>query len=340
MASIIPFRGGWRAYLHIHGRRETKVFRTKREAKEWAETREAQLEAGGAAITFGYAAERWFAQRGADADVEAMVRRHVLPVLATKKLTEITRLDLVELVRGISGRGRVETAHRVGQRIRQIFDSAVDHGEIDTHPAAGLARVLPTVQPKPMGAIRAEELPELMRAIDTYHDPVTRAGLNLLAYTFVRTAELIRGTWVELKDAETWLIPYPRMKAKLPHVVPLARQVREILADLRTIAPENPHFLPSSMNPMCGLSDNTLLFAIYRLGYRGRMTGHGFRSVASSVLNECGLWSPDAVERQLAHKENNRVRAAYMRADFLEERRRMMQWWADHLDASRSKTHA
>ena len=118
MASIVPFRGGWRAYLHIHGRRETKVFRTKREAKEWADARVAQLEAGGAAITFGYAAERWFAQRGADADVEAMVRRHVLPVLATKKLTEITRLDLVDLVRGISGRGRVETAHRVGQRIR------------------------------------------------------------------------------------------------------------------------------------------------------------------------------------------------------------------------------
>jgi len=293
------------------------------------------LEAGGAAITFGAAAERWLLQK-ADADVESMVRRHILPALASRKLSEITRLELVGLVRAISETGRIETAHRVGQRIRQIFDSAVDHGEIMMHPAADLARILPTVQKKPMGAIRPHELPELMRAIDTYPDPVTRAGLQLLAYTFVRTSELIRATWAELKDAETWVIPDPRMKAKLPHVVPLAPQVRAILADLRTLAPDNPHFLPSSVNPMCGLSDNTLLYALYRLGYRGRMTGHGFRSVASSVLNECGLWSADAIERQLAHQESDRVRAAYMRADFLDERRLMMNWWADHLDASSS----
>lgn len=339
MASIVPYRGGWRAFLYVNGTRETRVFRTKREAKDWADAREAELEAGGAAITFGAAAERWLLQK-ADADVEAMVRRHVLPALGSRKLAEITRLELVGIVRGISETGRIETAHRVGQRIRQIFDSAVDHGEITMHPAADLARVLPAVQKKPMGAIRPEELPELMRAIDGYPDPVTRAGLQLLAYTFVRTSELLGATWAELKDAETWVIPGERMKVKRPHVVPLSPQVQAILADLRTVAPENPHFLPSAVNPMCGLSDNTLLYALYRLGYRGRMTGHGFRSVASSVLNESGLWSHDAIERQLAHRETDRVREAYHRAEYLEERRRMMSWWADHLDASRSSTQA
>ncbi|HXR93552.1 MAG TPA: tyrosine-type recombinase/integrase [Steroidobacteraceae bacterium] len=337
MASIVRHGDGWRAFLWVEGKRETRVFRTRREAKEWADAREAELEAGGSGITFGAAAERWLLQRN-DADVEAMVRRHILPALAERKLAEITRLELVALVRGIAENGRIETARRAGQRIRQIFDSAVDHGEISMHPAADLARVLPATAKKPMGAIRADELPDLMRAIDGYTDPITRAGLNLLAYTFVRTQELIRATWPELKDGETWLIPDPRMKARVPHVVPLARQVQAILADLRTLAPDNRHFLPSTVNPMCGLSNNTLLYALYRLGYRGRMTGHGFRSVASSVLNESGLWSRDAIERQLAHKESDHVREAYHRAEYLEERRRMMQWWADYLDASRSST--
>lgn len=329
---------GWRAHLYVGGRRESQVFRTRREAKEWADAREAELEAGGAAITFEAAAERWFLQR-VDAEVEASVRRHVLPTLGKRKLAEITRLELVGLVRGIAEKGLVEMSHRIGQRIRQILDSAVDHGDIQMHPAANLARVLPAVQRRPMGAIRPAELPQLLRAIEGYPEPVTRAGLLLLAHVFTRTAELIGGRWEEIRDPETWVIPAKRMKVKKrPHVVPLSPQVQAILADLRAVAPENPYILPSAVNPMLGLSDNTLLYALYRLGYRGRMTGHGFRSVASTVLNESGLWSRDAIERQLAHRETDHVREAYHRAQYLEERRLMMTWWSSYLEERRSST--
>lgn len=337
MASIVRHGEGWRAHVYVGGRRESQVFRTRREAKEWADAREAELEAGGAALTFGAAAERWFLQKD-DSEVEASVRRHVLPILANRRLSEITRLELVGLVRGIAEKGLVEMSHRIGQRIRQILDSAVDHGDIQMHPGANLARVLPAVQRRPMGAIRPDELPHLLKAIDTYQEPVTRAGLHLLAHTFPRTVELIGAKWEEIRDPETWVIPAKRMKLKRPHVVPLSPQVRGILDDLRTIDPENPYILPSAVNPRLGLSDNTLLYALYRLGYRGRMTGHGFRSVASSVLNECGLWNRDAVERQLAHRETDRVREAYHRAEYLEERRRMMAWWSDYLEARRSAT--
>ena len=337
MASIVRYGEGWRAHIYVAGRRESRVFRTRREAKEWADAREAEIEAGGAALTFGDAAERWFLQRN-DAEVEASVRRHVLPTLASRKLSDVTRLELVGLVRGIADKGLVEMSHRIGQRIRQIFDSAVDHGDIQMHPAADLARVLPAVQRRPMGAIRPAELPQLLQAIDGYPEPVTRAGLMLLAHTFPRTVELLGATWDEIREPDTWVIPAERMKVKRPHVVPLSLQVQAILADLRTVAPENPHILPSAVNPMLGLSDNTLLYALYRLGYRGRMTGHGFRSVASSVLNESGLWSHDAIERQLAHRETDRVREAYHRAEYLDERRRMMTWWSDYLEARRAAT--
>ena len=234
--------------------------------------------------------------------------------------------------------GKVETAHRVGQRIREIFDLAVDHGDIETHPAAGLSRVLPAATKKPMGAIPPQELPKLMADIEGYAEPITRAGLLLLAHTFTRTSELIGATWDEIKDPDTWVIPEERMKVRRPHVVPLSRQVREILDDLRGVVEGNPYILPSTVNPMLGLSSNTLLFALYRIGYRGKITGHGFRVLASTILNESGKFSRDAIERQLAHRETDRVREAYMRAEYLEERRRMMAWWSDHLEASRASS--
>src|SRR5690606_32155391 len=125
-------------------------------------------------------------------------------------------------------------------------------------------------------------------------------------------------------------------KMRIPHVVPLSVHVRKILDELRPMTDDSPFVLASPTNPCAPISKNTLLFALYRLGYRGRMTGHGFRSVASTILNESGKWSRDAIERQLAHKETGRVREAYHRAEYIEERRRMMEWWSDYLAASAS----
>lgn len=345
MASIVPHKEGWRAHIFVGSKRESKSgFRTKREATAWAERREEQLKTGGAAVTFAQAAESWLALKLPTLDsaanqrtIESSINTHVLPLIGHRKLSEITRPELVGLVTTLAKTGKVETAHRVGQRIRQIFDHAMDRGDIQNHPAADLSRVLPVSVKKPMGAIKPDELPRLLAAIEGYSEPVTRAGLLLLAHTFTRTSELIGATWDEIRDEDTWVIPADRMKVRRTHVVPLSAHVRAILSDLRAMNDENRFILPSQINPMLGLSNNTLLFAIYRLGYKGKMTGHGFRSVASTILNESGKWSRDAIERQLAHRETDKVREAYMRAEFLDERRRMMAWWSEYLHVVASR---
>lgn len=345
MASYVRHGDSWRAHIYVKGARESKLFRTRREAESWAVRRERELTNGASALTFGEAAGRWLAwklprltnaenQRG----VEQSIRDHALPELGHRKLSEITRKELVKVVRNLADRDRIETAHRLGQRIRAIFDHAIDHGDIESHPASGLSRVLPKRQTQHIAAIEPSELPALLRAIDEYSEPVTRLGLLLMAHTFTRTSELIGARWEEIRDPETWVVPEERMKRRIPHVVPLSNQTQEILTQLRPMTDESPYILASPFHPQASISNNTLLFALYRLGYKGRMTGHGFRSVASTVLNESGKWSQDAVERQLAHRETDRVREAYHRAEYLDERRRMMAWWSDYLAASASST--
>lgn len=344
MASILPHGDGWRAHVYVKGTRESKTFRTKREAERWAIEREKELEAGGSATTFGEAAERWLKLKTAELTnaanvrtVEQSIRDYVLPDLEHRKLHELTRRELVKVVRAVADRGNIETSHRVGQRIRAILDNAVDHGDIESHPGAGLARVLPKAKKKRMAAVKPEELPALLMAIDTYPELITRIGLHLLAHTFVRTSELIGARWDEFVD-DVWLIPADRMKRPIPHVVPISTRVRAILDTLRPITDESPYLLASPVNRDASISNNTLLFALYRLGYKGRMTGHGFRAVASTILNQSKLWSPDAIERQLAHKETDEVREAYNRAEYLDERRQMMEWWSNYLAARAATT--
>ena len=347
MASITHYGEGWRAHLFVAGRRESRLFKLRREAERWAAKREAELRGGGTALTFAESAERWLAQHlpelshaNSQRTVEQSIRDYVLPVIGSRRLDELHRADLVDVVRRVAAAGKVETAHRLGQRIRAILDHAVDHGDIESHPGAGLSRVLPAVEKTPMAAVTPGELPALLSAIETYPEPVTRLGLLLLAHTFLRTSELIGAQWSEIRDLETWVIPEERMKRRLPHVVPLSRQVRALLDELRAMTEEeSPYILASRQNPRCSISNNTLLFALYRLGYKGRMTGHGFRAVASTVLNESTLWGKDAIERQLAHRETDQVREAYHRAEYLDERRRMMAWWSGYLEESRSSTH-
>lgn len=344
MASYVRHGDGWRAHVYVNGVRKSKKFRTRREAESWAVRTERDLAEGGGATTFGEAAERWLkwklpqlSNAENQRTVEQSIRDYVLPDLAHKKLADIKRKDLVSVVRAVEEKGRGETAHRIGQRIRAIFDHAIDHGDIESHPATGLARVLMPVDTKRMPAITPAELPQLMQDVQGYPEPVTRIGLELLAHTFVRTSELIGARWGEFQG-DVWVIPEERMKLRLPHVVPLSSHVRGLLEQLRPMTDETPFVLASPTHRQNPISNNTLLFALYRLGYRGRMTGHGFRSVASTILNESGEWSRDAIERQLAHRETDQVREAYHRAEYLDERRRMMQWYSDHLAANASTT--
>jgi integrase len=186
-----------------------------------------------------------------------------------------------------------------------------------------------------MAALPASELPTFLRKIADYDGEVqTRLALRLMALTFVRTTELRGATWGEIDfDKAEWTIPAERMKTNTPHHVPLSQQAVEAFRTLQLMNGKWP-WVFAGRAPTTPMSKNTVLFALYRMGYHGRMTGHGFRALASTALNEMG-YRPDVIERQLAHTEKNAVRAAYHRSQYLEERRTMMQQWADYLDSQR-----
>lgn len=208
-------------------------------------------------------------------------------------------------------------------------------GRCSRNPVTDLKGALTPHKKRNQAAVKLEELPELIRAISRYEtigDKQTQLALQLLALTFVRTNELIGALWTEFDlNNAIWIVPAERMKMNNEHVVPLSSQALTIIAELKTIAGDSRYLLPGR-NANKSISNNTMLFALYRLGYKGKVTGHGFRAVASTALNESGF-NPDAIERQLAHGEKNEIRVAYNRAKYLPERKTMMQWWSDHLEA-------
>jgi len=261
----------------------------------------------------------------------------IFPYIGMYPISQIEAPQLLNMIRIIEQRGSYDMAHRVLGVCSLVFRYGVATGRCSRDPAIDLRGALAPHKKKNQAAVKPEELPELMRALATYEsigDRQTQLALQLLALTFVRTNELIGALWTEFDlDNAIWIVPAMRMKMRNEHVVPLTRQVLNILTELKTIAGDSRYLLPGR-NPNKPISNNTLLFALYRLGYKGKMTGHGFRAVASTALNESGLFSPDAIERQLAHGERNEVRGAYNRAEYLPERKRIMAWWSDHLEAS------
>lgn len=264
--------------------------------------------------------------------IPGTLRNHLYPTLGAKPLDQIHRTELVALVKGIYAAGKHETAYRVCQRIAQIFNYAQDCGEINQHPGANLSRVLGPKKVRHHPCVAPAEAGQLMAAVAAYPDLITRLGLQLIAHTFVRTNDLRSAPWSEVDPAaEVWEIDGTRVKMGDNYLVPLSRQVRALLAELHAITGAG-HLLLPGMDGRRPISENTMLFALYNLGYRGRMTVHGFRALASTVLNESKRWRPDAIERQLDHRERDKSRSPYNRALYIEERAEMMQWWSDWLD--------
>jgi len=265
----------------------------------------------------------------------------IFPYIGDRPIDKIEPPDLLACLRRIESRGAHEMAAKLRRLAGQVFRYGIACGFCSRDPAADLRDALTPYREQHLAAVKPEELPDLMRQIDGLKSkPVTRLGLQFLALTFVRTSEMIGATWDEFDfDKALWIIPAKRMKVENgpDHMVPLARQTIEVLNYLRDVNGHSRYLFARRRDPNKPISNNTCLYALYRLGYKGRMTGHGFRSVASTALNESGLWTPDAIERQLAHYERNKVRGAYNRAEYLDERRRMMQWWADELDACRQR---
>ena len=261
----------------------------------------------------------------------------VFPVIGEMPIQEIRVSDIKTVLDGVMTRGVNNTAEKIREWTGSIFDYAVMLEVVETNPAYSLRKYIPAKQTDHRPALPREELTEFFRRLILAEiEPQNRIALILNMLTFLRSTELRGGQWNEIDfDAAIWTVPAQRMKhektaPKPPHAVPLADWTLELLAELKELTGNTPFLFPSRTKTDGFISDATISRIIERMGYKGRVTPHGFRSLASSVLNEQGF-NPDAIERQLAHIENNKIRAAYNRADYLNERKEFMQWYSDFL---------
>ncbi len=267
------------------------------------------------------------------------LRKDIFPWLGSRPVAEITAPELLATIRRIESRGALETAHRVLANCGRVFRYAVATGHGERDVAADLRGALaPTKSVRYASITDTKGIGALLRAIDGYQGHyLTRCALQLAALTFVRPGELRAAEWAEFDfEAAEWRIPAHRMKMREVHIVPLSGKATAVLRDVYPLTGSRRFVFPSLRTSSRPMSENTLNSALRRLGYsKLEMTAHGFRSMASTVLNEAG-WHRDAIERQLAHAPRDKVRAAYNYAEYLPERRKLMQWWADYLDGLRA----
>ncbi len=294
-----------------------------------------------AAAWLKHLASKWTA--GTADGIRVSLETHAYPKLGDLPLASIRPRNVADVVKAIDAKGAGETAGRVLQRIRAVFRYAVAHELIDTNPLADLqpADLVKPRQVRHRAAMPAADVPRFLVDLAAYRgEPVTRAALELLLLTALRPGELRGLRWSEVDtEAKALRIPPERMKMKAPHLVPLSRQALAVIDGLRPLTGHRELVFPSPYATGQMLSENTLNSALTAMGYKGRHSAHGFRSLFSTVCNEQGH-DADAIERQLAHKERNAVRAAYHRAEYLAERAKLMQWWGDWIDARRAAAAA
>ena len=260
------------------------------------------------------------------------LEKHAFPKLGNRPIADINAPELLSAFRNIEKAGIIDTMQRTVQYCSQIFSYAIASGRIERNPVTDIRGALKTPVRKNRSYLSENELPEYLHKLEAYDgEPQTKLALKLLLLTFVRTTELRAAEWQEINfDAAEWRIPAERMKMRELHIVPLSRQSLEVLRELQQHNGNRQHVFPNQHSPATFMSENTMLYALYRMGYHSRATGHGFRSTASTILNEKGF-APDVIERQLAHTERDNVRAAYNHAQYLPKRREMMQWWGDYI---------
>ncbi|UOO93556.1 tyrosine-type recombinase/integrase [Vitreoscilla stercoraria] len=256
----------------------------------------------------------------------------VFPTIGHVPVNEITVKDVKRIIESIAKRGATETANQIRQRIEKIFNYAALMELVDSNPAIPLQGFINQKPVEHMPALPREQLSEFycrLFAVDAYQ--ANKLGIMLLMLCFARNHEIRGGEWSEIDwNKKEWHIPASRMKRPRPHVIPLADWTIKILKQLHTITGHGRYMFPNRNKPDSYISENTFGYIINKMGYKGIATPHGFRSLASSLLNEQGF-NPDAIERQLAHVEGNKIRAAYNRAEYMDERANMMQWYADWL---------
>jgi integrase len=273
--------------------------------------------------------------------VKRRVEGDVLPAFGDKPVDEVDADDVRQMVVAVHGRGAEDVARRAHAMVSQIYGFAVAHRMAKRNPAADFKfshLQLPKAKPKNFARIDARQLPTLLKKTDEYNGTaVTKLAMRLLALTFVRTSELIEAPWSEfdLENAR-WDIPKERMKMPTPHIVPLSRQAVEVLRALKLLTGTHSLVFPGDLDKDTPMNKNTILKALERMGYKGLMTGHGWRGIASTVLHE-NDFDDEWIELQLAHMPRNEIAAAYNYAKYLKQRTKMMRWWADYLDEQRQK---
>ncbi|WP_421335247.1 tyrosine-type recombinase/integrase [Aeromonas veronii] len=256
------------------------------------------------------------------------------PDLGLVPVAELTAPIMLDALRKIEARGATETAGRVLQRISSVMRYAIQTGRVSYNPAQDLKGALRATKQEHRPALPRADLPEFYRRLAAEPlNPATRLAIHLLMLTMTRPGEVRFARWDEFDLARAeWRIPAERMKIRVPHIVPLSRQALAVLEELRQISGHCELLFPSERKLTNPISENTLSYAMGRMGYKGIPTPHGFRALASTILNEEGF-DPDVIERQLAHAERNKVRAAYHRAEYLDERRKLLQWLADFYES-------
>ncbi len=296
--------------------------------------------------SFERVAREWFSKfspKWSDGYANKLLTRlekDLFPWIGTTDIADITPPELLKVLRRIEARGALEKAHRARNDCSRIFRYAIATGRAERDAAADLkGAIAPKVTRHHPTITDPVEIGKLMRAIDSFEGSfVVRCALQLLPILFVRTGELRHAEWSDFNlNEQLWCIPPEKMKMREKHIVPLPHQAVSILEELHALTGCHDLVFPGARSTSRPISENTINAALRRLGYeKGEMVGHGFRSMASTRLNESGLWHADVIERQLAHGERNSVRASYNYAQHLEERKQMMQWWADYLDKLRS----
>lgn len=309
------------------------------------EKRQRRLKAELAAqTTFGLVAEEYIQKMEREGKSPATLKKarwflELLAGIAKRPIASVTPHELLDVLKRVERRGHHETALRLRSFAGRVFRYGFATLRTERNPAEILRGALTVPRVKHHAAIvEPKKVGELLRAIDGYQGrPETLHALRIAPHVFLRPGELRQAKWSEIDFAEkVWHVPAERMKMKQAHAVPLSRQVLYLLQDLRSLARESEFLFPALHTTKRPLSDNTLNVALRRLGFEhDEMTSHGFRAMASTLLNESGLWHPDAIERALAHGEKDKVRAAYHRGAHWAERVRMAQWWSDYLDQLR-----
>ena len=271
--------------------------------------------------------------------IRASLEADILKTMGARPLASVKPLEVMTAIKAIEARGAGDQAGRVLQRVKAIFRWAVIHRRLDSNPMLDLVQseILKPREVQHRAALDAKELPAFLVQLDAYDgDPHTIHALRLLMLTATRPGEVRGARWSEVDmDAAMWTIPAERMKMRSEHRVPLSRQSLELLQSMQTLSGGRELIFPSPYYPSKPLSENTFNSAMARMGYKNLATAHGFRALFSTVANETG-WRADVIERQLAHKERNEVRAAYHRSTYMPERTKLLQWWADYLEGCKA----